>query len=281
MKKNEYEIKKQSLKKEHNDNLKDLKTKIKEENLSFEQKKKELDMTYLADKKTYSSFENTPKRIELNLPKYTKGEELFNAISHIVGGFFGLIAGIIGIYYSYINIGLGMSICMAFYMFSMIFLYSMSSIYHFLFVNKAKKVFQVMDHCTIYVLIIGTYTPICYYSLNNIYPYNYLVLSIVVLLGIIGIVFNSIMMDKLAIKILSNSLYLIIGWLIIFFYVPLSETIPLSGLLLIIFGGISYTIGAILYGIGKSKRYFHSIFHMFVLLGTVLQYLGILLYVIL
>ena len=224
-----------------------------------------------------SKFANPKKREMLNLPNYSKGEELFNAISHIVGGAFGLIGGIIGCYYGYTNFGIAGLFCMMFYAFSMIFLYSMSAIYHFLFVNRAKKVMRVMDHCTIYVLIMGTYTPVCVLNLINIYPVNYIILGIIFALGILGIVFNATMLDNKIVKIFSYLLYLIMGWLIICFYPSLYQAIPLNGIILLIAGGASYTIGAILYGIGKKHAYFHSIFHMFVLLGSILQFLSILL----
>ncbi len=296
--KDEYKIKKQKLdneyKKIQDENKqakKDLDYKIKKDKSDYQQKLYDLknqndDRTIYQEYSSssndqtmmFSNFANPGKRKELNLPRYTKGEELFNAISHIIGAFLGVIGLILGSYYGYINKGLEGLICMLVFGITTIFLYTMSAIYHFLFVNKAKKVFQVMDHCTIYVLIMGTYTPICVLNLTNIYPYNLVLLGVVYLLAIIGIVFNAIMMDKLPVKILSNTLYLVIGWLIICFYPFLVEQIPVNGLILIISGGVSYTLGAILYGIGSKKKYFHCIFHIFVLFGTLLQYLGILLY---
>lgn len=293
----EYKIKKeeldkqyQTIKNENKEAKKALNLKIKQDKSDYQ--KKLYDLKNQNDDRTiyqeyssnvdedmmFSNFANPGKRKELNLPRYTKGEELFNAISHIVGAFLGVIGLILGLYYGYIYKGLEGLFCMLAFGITIIFLYTMSAIYHFLFVNKAKKVFQVMDHCTIYVLIMGTYTPICVLNLTTIYPYNLVLLAVVYLLGIIGIVFNAIMMDKLPVKILSNTLYLVIGWLIICFYSILVTQVPLNGLILIISGGVSYTLGAILYGIGSKKKYFHCIFHIFVLFGTILQYLGILLY---
>ena len=219
------------------------------------------------------------QRKALGLPYYTYGEELMNAISHIVGGAFGIIALITGVYYAAINnMSAGAITAMAFFGFSIIFLYTMSSIYHFLNVNKAKKVFQYIDHSTIFVLISGTYVPVCTIMLTSIYPYNFVVLGIVVLLSIVGISLVSTMMDKMAVKIVSHTLYLVIGWLIIFFYTPLVNQNGLPAVILFILGGVSYSLGAIIYAIGKYKKYFHFIFHIFCLAGTILQFLGVLLY---
>jgi len=294
MEKSKYKQEKKKLKKEYKTQKKELKKQKKAEHKK-EKEQKKLDKNnqeittqlnnisqgnYKDETIAFSAFANPNKRKELHLPRYSKGEELFNAISHIVGAFLGIIGGIFGVYYGYKYQGYPGLFTMLFYAFTTVFLYTMSSIYHFLFVNKAKKVFQVMDHCTIFVLIMGTYTPICVMNLNNIFPYNFILLGSVYLLGILGIVLNATMMEKLPVKIVSNTLYLVIGWLIIFFYAFLKETISFNGLMLILFGGISYSLGAILYAIGSKRKYFHSIFHIFVLIGSILQYLGILLYAI-
>lgn len=215
------------------------------------------------------------RRKQLLLPIYSQGEELMNAISHIAGGAFALIATIVGLVFAAPDpVGLT---CMAVYGFSMIALYTISSIYHFLPVNKGKQVFQVLDHCTIYVLIAGTYVPVCVLRLAEVYfPGAYIVLGSVVFLSILGVVLNATMMRKKAVKIISNFLYLVIGWLIVFFFPQLMEAVSPISLILFVAGGISYTIGAILYAIGHFKKYFHFIFHLFCLAGTVLQFLGVL-----
>ncbi len=224
------------------------------------------------------------KRKELRLPTYTQGEELMNAISHIVGGAFGIVATILGIYFAAVSPvvsdnRIAAILCMAVYGFSMIFLYAMSSIYHFLGLNKAKSVFQVLDHCTIYVLIAGTYIPVCVLMLAPIYPaIGYSVVGVVCFLAILGVVLNATMMRKKPVKVISHLLYIVIGWLIICFFPQLWEAVGMTKCLLFLFGGISYTIGAILYAIGRYRRYFHFIFHIFCLAGTVLQFTGILLF---
>jgi len=216
------------------------------------------------------------------LPKYTKGEEIFNSVTHIVGGGFGVIFLIVGVVCAAVYLPSSIKATgitsMAIFGFCAVFLYTMSAIYHGLHVNKAKKVFQIIDHCTIYVLIAGTYVPICLMCLSQIAPYNYIVLGGIILLAALGIALNGTMMDKMPVKIVSNFLYLIMGWTIICFYPYIYQSLGTGGVWLLIGGGISYTVGAIFYAIGKNIKYFHSIFHLFVNLGTLLQFLAILLY---
>ncbi len=219
------------------------------------------------------------KKIEL--PEYTKGEEIFSAVSHIVGGGFGILALLLCTIFS-IKRGMdGLSIfCLVLYGMSIIVLYTMSALYHFLRRNRAKKVFRVFDHCTIYFLIAGTYTPICGIVLrDNIW--GIIILSIVWVGAIIGITFNGINMQWKAVKIISMILYVVMGWIIIAAIRPLLDLWSLPGFLWTLGGGIAYTIGVIFYAFGKKCRYIHSIWHLFVLLGTILQFVAIFGYIVL
>ncbi len=221
-------------------------------------------------------------RSKLKLPFYRRGEEIFNMVSHIVGAGYGVIYLILGIIFSCLyKTGDSLSlVSMILFSLTIITLYSISSIYHGLRINQGKRVFQVLDHCTIYLLIAGTYLPVCLLAITHI-PYNYIIFSSVLSLAVLGVVLNATMMRKMVVKVISMILYIAVGWGIIFFYPWLVEgCLGLIGTWLLIAGGLSYTIGSILYGIGSKKRYWHSIFHLFVLLGTLLQSLAILLYVI-
>ena len=215
------------------------------------------------------------------LPNYTKGEEIFNAVSHIVGGAFGIAALVLGIIFAVIHSnGFGIA-SMIVYGISMIILYTMSSLYHFLPRGKAKKVFRILDHCTIFILIAGTYTPYCLVALKSLYPtLGWVLFGIVSALSTIGIIFNAINMHSKTVKTLSMICYLGEGWCVIFAVDKLIKVITWSGFSLLLAGGIIYTIGAIFYGIGKKKKYIHSVFHLFCLFGTILQFLSILFYVI-
>jgi hemolysin III len=214
------------------------------------------------------------------LPSYTKGEEIFNSVTHIVGGglgVLGLIAGVIcAAIYKPGNAAIAWS--MAIFGLAMVTLYTISAVYHGLHVNKGKKVLQIIDHCTIYFLIAGTYTPLCLICLTNIAPFNYVLMGVIYAMDALGIVLNATMMDKKPVKVVSQILYIATGWICVFFYPYLIQTLTVGGMWLLIGGGISYTVGAVFYAFGRKVKYMHSIFHLFVIVGTVLQYLGILLY---
>ena len=214
------------------------------------------------------------------LPDYTKGEEIFNMTSHIVGGSFGIIALVLCIVFAAIHHNGYAVVSSAIYGVMMIILYTMSSIYHGLKPQrKAKKVFQVLDHCSIFLLIAGSYTPFCLVTFRE---YNavlgWTIFGIIWAIAILGITLNAIDIKKY--KVFSMICYLGMGWCIIFTAKLLPKLLGIPGLVLLISGGIAYTVGAILYGLGRKKRYMHSIFHLFILLGSILQFFCILLYVI-
>lgn len=220
------------------------------------------------------------KPVNKELPSYTKGEEIFNAVSHIVGGAFGIIALILGLVFTIQEGHDGWSILsVIIYGVSIILLYTMSSIYHFLRRNKAKRVFRIFDHCTIYLLIAGTYTPICVILLRHEW-WGILLLILVWVAAIVGITFNAINMHKTSIKVFSMILYIVMGWCVIFLIVPLLKIWYGPGFWFLLGGGMSYTVGVIFYAFGKKAKYIHSIWHLFVFLGTVLQFIAILKYII-
>lgn len=216
------------------------------------------------------------------LPFYLRSEEIFNMVSHIVGGGLGIVFLVIGVVFSCLKKPGDMASLFSMIVFglTMIMLYTISAVYHGLHIGKGKKVLQIMDHCTIYFLIAGTYTPVVLLGLSALSPWHYVFLACIYVLSILGIVLNATMMKKMAVKVISMILYIAVGWGIIFFYSPLYVSMTVSGVWLLIGGGISYTVGSILYGIGSKKRYFHSIFHLFVNVGTLLQYLSVLLYLV-
>lgn len=213
------------------------------------------------------------------LPNYTKGEEIFNAVSHIVGGGFGVLALIIGLVVASIHSDIYGITSMAIYGSTMILLYTMSSIYHFLHKNKVKKLFRIFDHCTIFLLIAGTYTPYCLVTLRNAGMWGWAILSIVWFFAILGIIFNAINMHNPIIKVLSMICYLAMGWCVIIAISPLLENLPKPGFIWLLLGGLMYTIGAVFYLFGSKKKYIHSVWHLFCVAGTIFQFISILLYV--
>lgn len=214
------------------------------------------------------------------LPDYTKGEEIFNMTSHIVGGSFGIVALVLCIVFAAIHHNGYAVVSSAIYGVMMIILYTMSSIYHGLKPErKAKKVFQILDHCSIFLLIAGSYTPFCLVTFRE---YNavlgWTIFGIIWAIAILGITLNAVDIKKY--KVFSMICYLGMGWCIIFTAKLLPKLLGIPGLALLVSGGIAYTVGAILYGLGRKKRYMHSIFHLFILLGSILQFFCILLYVV-
>lgn len=219
------------------------------------------------------------KLIDRILPKYTKGEEIFNMTSHIVGGALGIVALVLCVVFAAVH-GNGYGVVSgAIYGVTMVILYTMSSIYHGLNPKrKAKKVFQVLDHCSIYLLIAGSYTP---FALCTLREYStalgWTIFGVIWFVAILGIILNSIDIKKF--RVFSMICYLVMGWCIVFKINLLPELLGTAGFVLLLLGGLAYTIGAILYGLGKKHKYMHSVFHLFILLGSLLQFFTILLYV--
>ncbi|MBQ3236798.1 MAG: hemolysin III family protein [Oscillospiraceae bacterium] len=221
------------------------------------------------------------KRTPINeriLPGYTRGEEIANMTTHIIGGGLGVVILALCVITSALKGDIWGIIGGAVYGFSMIAVYTVSSVYHGLKPCFAKKVMQVIDHCTIYLLIAGTYTPILLCAMRPEYPQiAWIVFASEWLLAGLGAVFTAIDHNKY--KKLSMVFYILMGWFIVLCLKQTIEVLTLAGMLWILFGGISYTIGAVLYGIGKKKPVFHTVFHVFVVIGTLLQAAGILIYV--
>lgn len=203
---------------------------------------------------------------ELNLPEYTLLEELMNSITHGIGAGLAIVAIILLIINS--NFEAKSIVCVTIYSVSLFILYIISTLYHALLPSKAKKVFRILDHCSIFLLIAGTYTPICLLVLNSVIGWS--LFFIVWIAAIIGIVFNSIDIKKFS--KFSMICYVAMGWVVIFAIKPLIDRITLAQLNLLVLGGIAYTVGALLYVVGKKKKYIHSLWHLFVLLGSILHF---------
>ena len=212
---------------------------------------------------------------KIPIPKYTLGEELISAISHGVGAALGVVALCMCVAKS-TAVGDGYAqVSSWIFGISMIILYSMSCIYHALKPNNAKRVMRVFDHCTIFLLIAGTYTPFTLISLRG--NVGWTLFGIIWGTAIIGIILNAIDMEKF--KTISMICYLTMGWAIVFTFKPLCAAVAQAGIKLLVAGGIAYTVGAVVYGIGSKVKYMHSIWHFFVLAGSILHFLCIYMYV--
>ena len=216
------------------------------------------------------------------LPDYTRGEEITNMVTHIVGAAFGVVALVLCVVFAAKRGRAFRVVGGAIYGASLILLYTMSSVYHGLRPGMGKKVLQVLDHCTIYFLIAGTYTPILFGPLREQSPgIAWTVFGLVWGISAFATVFTAIDHNKYG--ILSMICYIGIGWTILFFLKPTIRAMTWKGFALLLAGGIAYTVGAVLYGIGgkKGKRYMHSAFHVFVLIGSALQFWAVFAYCIL
>ena len=220
------------------------------------------------------------KRIKLRdrkLPDYTKGEEVMNMVTHIVGGGIGVLALLLCLGKSLWKGSLCGILCSLAYGICMTGLYAMSSIYHGLRPGTDKKVLQVLDHCTIYFLIAGTYTPIVLCAIAPVYPaigWGLFVFEWV--LTALAVTLTAIDLKKY--NVFSMICYIGMGWAVLPFMRQTIEALTKPGFLWLLWGGIAYTVGAILYGIGSQKRWFHSVFHIFVVLGSILQLVSVLFY---
>ena len=215
-------------------------------------------------------------KLKGNSPVYSLAEELMSSISHGVGTLLSVAALVVGVVLAALCSDAWGVVSMAVYGAALVILYSMSTIYHGLRPNKGKRVLRVLDHCSVFLLIAGTYTPLTLVSLRG--PVGWVLFGIVWGAALLGIVLNAVSLNRF--KIFSMICYIAMGWVIIFAFQPLVAVMRPGGIALLLAGGVAYTIGAVLYGLGRKIKYMHSVFHFFVLAGSILHYFCILFYVI-
>tara|TARA_A100000164_G_scaffold348461_1_gene350686 strand:+ start:90 stop:728 length:639 start_codon:yes stop_codon:yes gene_type:complete len=203
-----------------------------------------------------------------------KNEEFWNVVTHF-SGFVLSALGIPFLFYFDNEITPLSSLSIVLFSIGLLLVYSSSSIYHFILNPKLKKRFQIFDHISIYYLILGSYAPVCLITLYNYSGIN--IFIVVLTLTLVGTLKKLFWTGKY--QFISLLLYLAMGWLIIFDLNSLFKLIDFNAKLLLILGGVSYTFGVIFYVLDKVK-YFHSIWHLFVLTGSVFHYFMILFYVI-
>ena len=221
----------------------------------------------------------TKKRtLKTQLPDYTRGEEICNTVTHAIGAVFAVAAIPLLVVMAAMHRNPWAIVSGAIYGTTLLIMFTVSSVYHGLPVGNAKRVMRIIDHCDIYFLIAGTYTPIL---LGGIRPLNpalaWSIFGVEWALTAIAVTLNAI--DLKRFEKVSMVCYIGMGWCVIAVLKLTIEAMTMPGFILLLSGGIAYTIGAVLYGIGKKVRYMHSVFHVLVLVGSVLQFLAILLYV--
>lgn len=213
---------------------------------------------------------------KIEIPKYTLGEELMSAITHGVGALLSIAALVLCVVFSAMHGNAYAVVSSVIYGSTSIILFTMSTLYHSFKPNNAKRVFRIIDHCSIYLLIAGTYTPYALVALPK--TLGWWIFGIEWGCAIIGIILNSIDLKKY--KVVSMILYLVMGWMIVFSFKPLMAAVDMGGIYISLAAGVTYTLGAIFYGIGKKIKYMHSIFHFFVLAASILFFFAIFLYII-
>ena len=214
------------------------------------------------------------------IPKYTRGEEIFNMTSHIVGGGVGVAVTALCVVFAAIKGNAWGVVGCSIYGAMMIVLYTMSSIYHGLRPTlTAKRVFRVIDHCSVYLLIAGTYTPIVLGPVREADALTgWGIFAVVWAMAALGITLTAVNLEKY--KIFSMICYLVMGWCIVFSWKSATAAIGSVGTVFLLLGGIAYTIGAVIYGFGRKFKYMHSVFHVFCVIGSILQFFCIFFYVI-
>ena len=204
----------------------------------------------------------------LSLPTYTFNEEMLNCVTHALGALLGVIGWLMSMKLLIAAGNAVATVSMSVFFVTMIILYANSALYHGWVLTTAKKKFQIMDHCSIFLLITGTYAPYTLMVMNNLA--GRIIFAIVALASVLGIAMNVIDLKKYAIP--SMLCYLISGWCIIFAYRDIASALSHDQLFMLVAGGVVYTVGAIFYGLGNKIRYMHTIWHLFVLGGTLFHF---------
>lgn len=223
----------------------------------------------------------TAKRIPLReriLPDYTRGEEIMNTVTHIIGGAAALLILIGSVLIGAAHKDPWAITCGSIYGFMSCCLFVISSVYHGLPDSMGKRVMQVIDHCTIYFMIAGTYTPVLLVGIRKeSVPAAWIVFGIEWACAFTAATLTAIDLKKY--KKLSMICYLAMGWAVVSILGMTLRVMTLPGFLWLLSGGLCYTVGAVFYGLGKQRRYMHGVFHLFVNAGSLLQAVAILRYV--
>ena len=204
----------------------------------------------------------------------TLGEEIANSVSHGLG-LVAALAALPFLLWTTAQRGnpleiLGASVFGT----SVVLLYLSSTLFHAFPRSRAKRVFQVLDHAAIYLLIAGTYTPFTLGVLGGVW--GSLLFGLVWGLAVVGVALKAF--DRLSHPLLSTGLYLVMGWLVVIALGPLVERVPLAGLVLLAAGGLAYTAGVFFFATDSRLRYGHFVWHLFVVAGTTCHFFAVLWY---
>lgn len=205
---------------------------------------------------------------------YTKKEEIVNAITHGIGVLLSITALVFLVINAVQNGSAWHVVTFTIYGVTMILLYLSSTLVHSFPEGKLKDLFEIFDHSAIYLFIAGTYTPFTLIVING--ALGWTLLGIVWGIAIAGIVFKSFFVKKF--MFISTILYVAMGWLIVIGWQPLTDTLPTAGIVLLVAGGLLYTVGAVFY-VWRGFTFHHAVWHLFVLAGSVTHFFSVLFYV--
>lgn len=205
--------------------------------------------------------------------RYTLAEEIFNSVTHGLGTLLSIAAFVILVVLTSADGNAREITSFSIYGFTLFFLYLSSTLYHSVFNKKAKQVLRVFDHISIFLLIAGSYTPITLVSMKG--TWGWTLFGIVWALAVAGIILNVISVEKM--KHISLTLYILMGWLLIVAIKPMLLMIPRGLLIMLFTGGLMYTFGVIFY-VSKRIPFHHGIWHLFVLAGSIIHYMGFAIY---
>ena len=205
---------------------------------------------------------------------YSSIEEKINIISHAIGFILSIVALVLLVTYAILDGDVWHIVSFSIFGSSLIVLYAASTLYHSAKRPELRNRLNILDHASIYVLIAGTYTPFTLVTLKG--PIGWVIFGTSWGLALTGIILKLFFTGKY--DLMSTIMYVLMGWIIVFAIKPLINNLPLEGLIWLFAGGISYTIGAIIYGIKKIK-FNHAIFHMFVLMGSFCHFMSVYFYV--
>ncbi|OGU24643.1 MAG: hemolysin D [Hydrogenophilales bacterium RIFOXYD1_FULL_62_11] len=209
---------------------------------------------------------SAPKRTQ------SRGEEVANSLSHGLGLVAAVVASPFLITHAARHGDTGFLVGVSIFAATMVLLYLASTLYHALPVGRAKRVFRIIEHSAIYLLIAGTYTPFTLGVLRG--AWGWTLLGLVWGIAVAGVTLKAL--SRMTHPVLSTGLYLLMGWLIVIAAHPLSARVPVSGLLWLIAGGLAYTVGVIFFALDSRLRYGHFIWHLFVMAGTTCHYCAVL-----
>ncbi|EOH93097.1 PAQR family membrane homeostasis protein TrhA [Enterococcus pallens] len=205
--------------------------------------------------------------------RYLITNEVLNAVTHGIAAVFSLVG--VGFLLQKATTNLDY-VSFIIYGICLFVLFFASTLYHSLIFTKARKIFQVFDHCSIFLLIAGTYTPFCLLRIKGIL--GVILLVVIWLAAVVGIIYKSMTLTKRSsVSNMSTILYNVMGWAVVIALPVLYQSIGIKGLLLLVGGGLSYSIGSLFYSM-KSKKFTHVIWHLFVILGALLMFFAVYLY---